>query len=159
MAIKILITGGTIAKEYDEISGKLVFDEKYLSKMLFQSRVFVERQVLMFKDSLDMDEKDRKIILKAVENSLEDKIIIMHGTDTMVESAKVLSVIKDKTVVFMGAMIPYAFQNSDAMFNFGFAMQTVQLLPHGVYICMNGIAFEWNEVKKNREQGIFEYNI
>ena len=94
MAIKILTTGGTIAKTYNEISGKLIFDEKYLSKMLFQSRIFVERKVLMFKDSLEMDEKDRQIILKAVEESLEDKIIIMHGTDTIVESAKVLSKIK-----------------------------------------------------------------
>ncbi len=159
MAIKILTTGGTIAKTYNEISGKLIFDEKYLSKMLFQSRIFVEREVLMFKDSLELDEKDRKIILKAVEKSLEDKIIIMHGTDTMVESAKVLSKIKNKTVVFMGAMIPYAFKDSDALFNLGFAMQTVQLLPHGIYICMNGIAFEWDEVKKNKEQGIFEYNL
>ena len=159
MAIKVLTTGGTIAKTYDEISGELIFDKKYLSKMLFQSRIFVERQVLMFKDSLEMNEADRAIILKAVKNSLEDKIIIMHGTDTMVESAKVLSKVNDKTVVFMGSMIPYAFKNSDALFNFGFALQTVQLLPHGVYICMNGVAFEWDEVKKNKEQGLFEYNL
>jgi L-asparaginase len=159
MAIKILTTGGTIAKTYNEISGELIFDEKYLSKMLFQSRVFVEREVLMFKDSLDMNDKDREIILKAVENSIESKIIVMHGTDTIVDSAKVLSEVKDKTIVFMGSMIPYAFKNSDALFNFGFAMQSVQLLPNGVYICMNGVAFEWDEVKKNKEQGLFEYNF
>ncbi|MGH7453024.1 MAG: asparaginase domain-containing protein [bacterium] len=159
MPIKILITGGTFDKEYDEINGALYFKDTHVPEMLKLGRCRLDIQIrtVMMIDSLDMTEADRQIILENCKKSPEDKIVITHGTDTMVETAKVLGEnIKDKTIVLTGAMIPYAFGSSDGLFNLGSALSFVQALPHGVYIAMNGRYFTWDNVRKNREMGMFE---
>ena len=159
MPIKILITGGTFDKEYNEINGTLYFKDTHINEMLKLGRCRLEtnlRTVMMI-DSLEMSEADRQLILENCKKAPEDKIVITHGTDTMVETAKVLGEnIKDKTIVLTGAMIPYAFGSSDGLFNLGSALSFVQALPHGVYIAMNGRYFTWNNVRKNRERGEFE---
>ncbi|MCI0690828.1 asparaginase [candidate division KSB1 bacterium] len=159
MPIKILITGGTFDKEYDEINGALYFKDTHVPEMLKLGRCRLDIQVrtVMMIDSLDMTEADRQLILENCQKSPEDKIVITHGTDTIVETAKILGEnIKDKTIVLTGAMIPYAFGSSDGLFNLGSALSFVQALPHGVYIAMNGKYFFWDNVRKNRERGVFE---
>lgn len=159
LRIKILVTGGTLDKEYDKIQGQLVFSESHINQMLRQARcrldVSIETQML--KDSLYFEASDRANMLEKCRGFSEDRIIITHGTDTMAESAGYLaSRIPDKTIVLFGAMIPFAFGDSDALFNFGTALAAVQSLPHGVYITMNGSIFSWENVRKNREEGYFE---
>lgn len=108
-------------------------------------------------DSLDMQEKDRENILKSCKQAPANRIVIIHGTDTMQDTAAVLGkAALKKTIVLTGAMIPYEFDHSDAFFNLGFAVSAVQLLPSGVYIVMNGQIFEWDKVTKNRRAGVFE---
>jgi L-asparaginase len=155
--IEILTTGGTIAKKYDEISGRLSFDERHLQQILQQgrNRLEVKVQALMLKDSLEMDERDREIIYHACSHSLAESIMIVHGTDTMVETAEKLSTIKEKTILLVGAMIPYAFKGSDALFNIGCALGAVQVLDDGVYIVMNGKIFPWDRVVKDKKLGEF----
>ncbi len=156
--IKLISTGGTIAKRYDELSGELVFDKEHIEKMLAQGRcnAHIKIKPLMLKDSLDLTETEREIIFKACLDASESKIIITHGTDTMVESAKKLSTISNKTIILTGAMIPYAFKNSDSLFNLSFALASAQMQSSGVYICMNGQIFSWDNVVKNRAKGVFE---
>jgi L-asparaginase len=157
--IRILITGGTIDKEYDPLTGELTFAKSHLSNMLNQVRckVRVVLEEVMLKDSLQMMSEDREEILKKCINCLEDKIIVTHGTDTVVETARVLGKnVKGKTIVLVGAMIPYAFGASDALFNLGFAFSAVQALQQGVYITMNGKIFTWDNVRKNKESSEFE---
>jgi L-asparaginase len=159
MPIKILITGGTFDKEYNEINGTLYFKDTHISEMLQlgRCRLDINLRTIMMIDSLDMTDADRQIILENCKKSPEDKIVITHGTDTMVETAKVLGEsIKDKTIVLTGAMIPYAFGSSDGLFNLGSSLSFVQALPPGVYIAMNGRYFAWDNVRKNRERGEFE---
>jgi L-asparaginase len=157
--IRILITGGTIDKEYDPITGELTFAKSHLSNMLNQvkCRVRVVLEEVMLKDSLHMMHEDREAILKKCIHCLEDKIIVTHGTDTMVETAQVLGRhVEGKTVILVGAMIPYAFGASDALFNLGCAFSAVQALEQGVYITMNGKIFTWDNVIKNKKSGEFE---
>jgi len=159
MAIRILITGGTFDKEYDEISGRLYFKDTHLPEMLQlgRCRLEVEIRTVMMIDSLEMTAEDRRLILKNCQNVPEKQIVITHGTDTMVETARLLAEsIQDKTIVLTGAMIPYAFGSSDGLFNLGSALSVVQVLPPGVYIAMNGEIFNWYEVRKNRKLGVFE---
>ncbi len=155
--IRLFSTGGTIAKRYDEISGELIFDKEHIEKMLLQGRCKVDIKIstLMLKDSLEMDDNDTNTILKEVKNCDENKIIITHGTDTMIQSAKKLSKIDDKTIIFTGSMIPYAFKNSDALFNIASAITAVQTLEFGVYICMNGRVFLADNVVKDKIRGVF----
>ena len=155
--IRLFSTGGTIAKKYDELSGELVFDKEHIEKMLLQGRCKADIKIspLMLKDSLDMSDNDRDAISKEVKNCDENKIIITHGTDTMVQSAKSLSKIENKTIIFTGAMIPYAFKNSDALFNIASAISAVETLKHGAYICMNGRVFLANSVVKDKKLGLF----
>ena len=158
-AIRILITGGTIDKEYDPLTGELTFAKSHLSNILSQVRCRVKfvLEEIMLKDSLQMRSADREEILKRCVDCQENKIIVTHGTDTMVETGLVLgSHIKNKTIVLVGAMIPYAFGASDALFNLGCAFATVQALRQGVCITMNGKIFFWDNVKKNKESGEFE---
>ena len=157
MSIQIFITGGTIAKSYDEISGEFIFDTEHLTTMLEQARcrTTVDMETLMLKDSLDMDDVDREIIYQSVENSKADKILVTHGTDTMIETAQKLSAIENKTIVLTGAMIPYAFKNSDALFNVGTAFGALGCLDAGVYLAMNGQIFIWNNVQKDKSAGEF----
>lgn len=157
MDIKVLITGGTIAKRYDEISGELLFDEGHFEKMLKQGRCKAELNIetIMMKDSLEMNDADRESIYNAVNQAKEKAIMITHGTDTMVETAQKLSTIKGKTIVLVGAMIPYAFKNSDALFNVGCALGAVSVLGEGVFVVMNGKVFAWDGVVKDRVGGVF----
>ena len=159
MAIKILITGGTIDKKYNELDGNLIFTKSHFPEILKEARckIDVELETIMLKDSLFTTDSDRERILQSCKSCEEDKIIITHGTDTMPETAKVLGEnIKDKTIVLFGAMIPYTFGGSDALFNFGCAVSAVQILPKGVYIAMNGKIFTYDNVRKNKEVGEFQ---
>jgi len=157
--IRIYVTGGTFDKEYNELTGELFFQDTHIHEMLLLGRCKLNLKIrnLMLEDSLSLTNADRKIILDHCIDSEADKIVITHGTDMMVATAKVLSEsIKDKTIVLTGAMIPYRFGSSDGLFNLGSALAFVQTLPHGVYISMNGKYFEWDKVQKNRKTGIFE---
>lgn len=157
--IKILATGGTFDKEYDEINGRLFFKDSHINEILElgRSRVDVDLRTLMMIDSLEMTDNERSLIAYNCENSDEDKIIITHGTDTMTITADYLKKRKiDKTIVLTGALIPYRFGSSDGLFNLGNALAFVQTLPHGVYIAMNGAYFPSGQVRKNKTTGIFE---
>ena len=159
MALKILITGGTFDKEYDEIKGSLYFKETHMTEILElgRSRVDVNIEKLMLIDSLDMTPNQRELIVSKCVDSEEDQVVITHGTDTMTITGKMLAEKKmDKTIVLTGAMIPYKFGSSDGLFNLGGAIAYAQSLSSGVYIAMNGQFFEWDKVEKNREKGIFE---
>jgi len=159
MTIKIFVTGGTFDKEYDEIEGILFFNKTHLSEILKMGRckLKVDIKTLMIKDSLEMTNEDREIILENCKKTKEDKILITHGTDTMVETAKILAnSIKDKTIILTGAIIPYKFGSSDGIFNLGSSLAFVQTLPLGVYISMNGKYYNWDNVRKNKETGNFE---
>jgi L-asparaginase len=159
MAIRIFVCGGTFDKQYDEINGRLFFKITHVPEMLRlgRSRVEVEVETLMMVDSLDMSDDQRVVIARQCRQCDETRIVITHGTDTMVETAAVLAAaVGNKTVVLTGAMIPYAFGSSDGLFNLGSALSFAQVLPAGVYVAMNGTAFAWNRVRKNRESGVFE---
>jgi L-asparaginase len=157
--MKVLITGGTLDKQYNPLNGELVFNQSSVMDMLAQSRntLKIDLDTLMLKDSLEMSDDDRLHILQACNACEDNQIIITHGTDTMVESAQTIAVQlnPNKTVVLLGAMIPYQFKGSDALFNLGCAMTAVQILPAGVYITMNGQVFDYREVQKNRALGEF----
>ncbi len=158
MKIKLLITGGTIDKTYKELIGELSFVETHIVDMLNRGRSMVDTlsEVLFLKDSLDMTDDDRSLILDKCQSSEQSHILITHGTDTMVETAKVLSEnIKDKTIILFGSMIPYSVNNSDALFNLGVAIGAVQNKESGVYIAMNGKVFDANKVEKDKGLGIF----
>jgi len=160
--IRIYVTGGTFDKEYNEVSGTLAFRQTHLQEMLRlgRCRLEVSIQTLMMVDSLDMTDADRALMADECRHAREDRIVITHGTDTMVETARVLggSLPREagKTVVLTGAMIPYAFGSSDGLFNLGSALSFVQVLPPGVYVAMNGQHFLWDHVRKNRDTGVFE---
>ena len=159
MPIQIFITGGTFDKEYNEITGKLYFKGTHLKEMLSMGRSQLDVQIttLMMIDSLGMTNDDRYTILESCKNCLLDKIIITHGTDTMIDTAKFLAKDNiDKTIVFTGAMIPIDFGSSDGLFNLGSAMGFVQSLESGIYIAMNGRCFNYDKVRKNTKTGIFE---
>lgn len=157
--IKILITGGTLDKEYNPLNGKLVFVNTHVEEMLKQAdiKTDVVFEEVMLLDSLDITEPQRQEILQSCKDSKENKIIITHGTDTMVETAKLLGEnIKDKTIVLTGSMVPYRFKDSDVLFNLGSAFAAVQTLPQGVFIAMQGKIFTWDNVKKDRTIGEFK---
>ena len=157
----IIITGGTIDKRYNELTGLVDFTPtSHIEAMLKQARLNVDDYTitpLLLKDSLDITVEDRDKILHTIQSSPLNQILITHGTDTIVESAKFLSSYHlDKTIVLVGAMIPYRFKDSDALFNLGFAMGTLSTLDSGVYVAMNGKVFPHDQVIKNRELGVFE---
>ncbi|HVP47279.1 MAG TPA: asparaginase domain-containing protein [Bryobacteraceae bacterium] len=157
--IRIFVTGGTFDKEYDELTGRLYFKDSHLPEMLRLGRANLKLEVrtLMMIDSLEMTEADRNLILEQCRAAPESRIVITHGTDTMVTTAQMLTAnIKDKTIVLTGAMVPYKFGSSDGLFNLGSALAFAQTLAPGVYIAMNGRYFLANRVHKNRETGIFE---
>src|SRR5262249_1915739 len=162
MSIRIFVTGGTFDKEYNELTGSLFFKDTHLPEMLRlgRSRVNVSVRTLMMVDSLDMTDADRALIVEQCRQAAETRIVITHGTDTMVDTAAALArpLPPDpaQSVVLAGAMIPYAFGSSDGLFNLGSALSFVQVLAPGVYIAMNGRYFDWDRVRKNRETGTFE---
>jgi L-asparaginase len=157
--IRILVTGGTFDKEYNELTGELFFQETHVPDMLRlgRSHLDVAIETLMMIDSLQMTESDRRRILDRCLDCAETRIVITHGTDTMEQTAAVLGQhIAGKTIVLTGAMVPYRFGSSDGMFNLGTALAFVQTLDPGVYVAMNGKCFTWNNVQKDRQRGIFE---
>jgi L-asparaginase len=157
--IRLLITGGTFDKEYDELHGRLFFKDTHVPEMLALGRCRLEvavRTVRMV-DSLEMTDADREVILANCREAPESRIVVTHGTDTMVETARALAGAGDeKTIVLTGAMVPYAFGSSDGLFNLGSALSFVQVLPPGVYVAMNGRCFRWDRVRKNTALGVFE---
>ena len=160
MTLRIIATGGTFDKHYDEIKGVLGFSSSHLPAIVARARITlpVEVEQLPLLDSLDMGDADRQRILTACSQAPEQHIVIVHGTDTMRETAEVLGQAQlPKTIVLTGAMIPYAVANSDALFNLGFACGVAQTLQlGGVYVAMNGCIFPWDRVMKNREAGLFQ---
>ena len=159
MSIRIFVTGGTFDKEYNELTGTLSFRMTHVEEMLQRGRCHldVSVEVLMMIDSLDMVDEHRAKVAEACRDCGDKHIVITHGTDTMVETARVLAEsVTGKTIVLTGAMVPYAFGSSDGLFNLGSALSFVQALKPGVYVAMNGRCFRWNEVRKNTTLGVFE---
>lgn len=157
--MRIIVTGGTFDKEYNELDGSLFFRKTHVEEMLALGRCRVPAAVetLMMVDSLNMTPADRRKVLRACRKATETRLVVTHGTDTMVETARLLGrELSGKTVVLTGAMVPYKFGSSDGLFNLGSAISFAQSLPPGVYIAMNGRAFDWDRVRKNRAKGEFE---
>ena len=157
--VGLFVTGGTFDKEYDELLGTLDFRDTHLKQMLElgRCRLDVKVRTLMMVDSLDMTDADRDLIASNCSDAPEPHIVITHGTDTMVDTARVVAErVRDKTVVLTGAMIPSAFGSADGLFNLGGALSVSQVLPSGVYVAMNGRVFDWDNVRKNRDSGVFE---
>jgi len=158
-AIRIIITGGTFDKHYDEIRGILTFKDTHLPEILKYVRCTlpIELELNQLIDSLDMHLANRLKILESCRRAPESRIVVTHGTDTMIETGRILGEAGlGKTVVLTGAMVPYSFTASDAVFNLGCAITAVQLQPPGVYVAMNGRVFPWDRVRKHRETGTFE---
>lgn len=159
MSVRIFITGGTFDKEYNELTGQLFFKDTHIQQLLEmgRNRIPVQVRTLMMVDSLEMTNDDRELIAHQCEHCAEDRIIITHGTDTMSETAAYLAKrgIK-KTIVLTGAMIPIKFGSSDGLFNIGSALAFAQTLSPGVYVAMNGRYFPWDNVRKNKQTGMFE---
>lgn len=160
MRIRILVTGGTFDKEYDELTGRLFFKDTHLPEMLRRGRCLLDvtAETVMMIDSLELDDAGRQRIVARARDCEETAIVITHGTDTMVQTAHALAAaeIPNKTIVLTGAMVPYAFGSSDGLFNLGSALSFVQVLPPGVYVAMNGQHFRWDHVRKNTASGCFE---
>lgn len=158
--LRIFITGGTFDKTYNYISGELTFFETHVNGMLKRGRcsLDIEVETLMMKDSLQMTDEDRQLIAESCNRVSENRMVITHGTDTMVQTAAYLSkYVENKTVILTGAMIPYTFgTSSDGFFNMGAALAFAQTLKPGIYVAMNGRYFAWNNVRKNYTTGYFE---
>jgi L-asparaginase len=160
MRIRILVTGGTFDKEYDELTGRLFFKDTHLPEMLRRGRCLLDvaAETVMMVDSLELDDRGRQQIVTRALECEERAVVVTHGTDTMVRTAHALAAaeIPGKTIVLTGAMVPYAFGSSDGLFNLGSALSFVQVLPPGVYVAMNGQHFRWDRVRKNAASGCFE---
>jgi len=157
-AARIIVTGGTFDKRYDAIKGELTFTETHLPALLEQGRVKLPLAVdiRLLIDSLQMTEAHRQQVLEACRESPELSIVVVHGTDTMVQTAQVVGrAALGKTIVFTGAMVPYSVQGSDAEFNLGFALAAALTLPAGAYVAMNARIFSWDDVEKDRGEGVF----
>ncbi|MES2127732.1 MAG: asparaginase domain-containing protein [Pseudomonadota bacterium] len=159
MSLRIIATGGTFDKHYNELTGVLGFADSHLPEVLARARLTipVQLEVLPLLDSLDMQDGDRARVLASCQAASEKAIVIVHGTDTMPETAAVLGAANlGQAIVLTGAMIPYSIANSDALFNLGLACGVAQTLAPGVYVAMNGQVFAWDNVKKNRAVGVFQ---
>jgi L-asparaginase len=156
--IKVFTVGGTIDKIYFDAKSEYEVGESLLTEILGDANICFEYSIepVMKKDSLDMDDNDRALLKRKVAAASEDRVLITHGTDTMVLSAQALSDLKDKTIVFTGALKPARFRDSDATFNVGFALGALQTLPPGVYIAMNGQVLNPANTRKVREHNRFE---
>lgn len=160
--IRILLTGGTVDCDHIDEQGVYQFTESFVPRMLAQgrSRVGTVLEPLFLKDSVYTTDDDRALVTRRAIEAPERRIIIAHGTDTMRQTAETLGAepeLRDKTIALFGAMKLYNGQpDSDATFNLGAALMAAQLLPNGIYIIMNGLAFDWFNVRKNVEAGIFE---
>ena len=160
--LRIIVTGGTFDKHYDEIRGELTFKDSHLPAILKQARVTapIVLEINQLIDSLQMQEVNRQHILASCQAAPEAHIVVVHGTDTMTLTAAVLGAAGlAKTIVLTGAMVPYAVMGSDSLFNLGFACAAAQLLPAGVHIAMNCQVFAWDDVRKDTGAGVFVHNI
>jgi L-asparaginase len=166
--LRIIAAGGTFDKRYNPLNGALHFTVTHLHAVLQRCRLNTAANIseLPLLDSLDMQDADRQRVLDACQNASEQHIIIIHGTDTMPETAQLLGAYfaqtrnlttnqAAKTVIITGAMVPYDIVDSDALFNLGFAAAAAQTLPAGVYIAMGGEVFSWDNVRKDRAAGRF----
>lgn len=158
MKIKIFTTGGTFDKIYFDAKSEFQFADTIIGDLLEEANISFDYDIetLLEKDSLDMNDADRNMIRDSVSTVKENRILITHGTDTMVETAQTLLDIRDKTIVLFGAMQPARMRRSDATYNLGFACAAVQLLPAGVHLAMNGQIFDPRKALKNRHQNRFE---
>jgi L-asparaginase len=156
--IAIISTGGTIDKVYFDASSNYQVGEPQISEILRMVGAQVDFTVdtPFRKDSLEMTDADRSEICRRVEASGAARVLITHGTDTMVETGRALAGVKGKTIVMVGSLAPARFKNSDAEFNIGFALAAVQTLPEGVWITMNGRVFAYDAVRKNKKMNRFE---
>ncbi len=160
--IKIINVGGTFNKLYKPTTGELIVpkDDSAILNILqetFKINQLPKVEGLIYKDSLEMDKNDRKTLLQALHASKENKIVIVHGTDTMKKSAKVLAkFIKDKTIVFVGAMKPYSYEKTESSFSLGMALGFLKSgQKKGIFICMNGLIRKHNKIKKDYKKGVF----
>ena len=159
MTIRFYVTGGTFDKEYNELNGELFFKDTHTREMLRLGRCNLDLEIrtLMMIDSQEMTDIDREMIRKSCVECDRERIVITHGTDTMAETARYLGEhVSEKTIVLVGAMVPYTFGSSDGLFNLGSALAFVQTLPHGIYVAMNGRVFDGDNARKNRSTGLFE---
>ncbi len=158
MKLKFLTTGGTIDKVYFDAKSEFQVGPPQVLEVIKEANVTFEFEIesILQKDSLDMTEADRQLVRRRVEADSCDRIVVTHGTDTMVETARALAGIPGKTIVLTGSMQPARFRSTDAVFNIGTAIGAVQSLPHGVYIAMNGRLFDPRRTRKNREKNCFE---
>ena len=158
LTIKIFTTGGTIDKTYFDAKSEYHVGEPQAAGVLERANIVINYEVesILKKDSLDLDDEDRNRIRKVVAGDGCRRIIITHGTDTMIKTASVLEGIPEKTIVMTGSMYPAQFRDSDAVFNLGSAVMAVQLLEPGIYIAMNGQVFDPGSARKNVEQNRFE---
>ena len=156
--IQIFTTGGTIDKLYYDAKADYTVGDPQIGKLLEEARVNFPYsvEVLLKKDSLEMNDADRELVRRRVAQTPANRVLITHGTDTMVKTAEALLGVTEKTIVLVGAMQPARFLGSDAEFNIGFAAAAVQLLPPGVYIAMNGQVFTAPHVRKNVAERRFE---
>jgi len=158
MGVRIFTTGGTIDKIYFDAKSSYQVGDPQIAELLVEANVTVPYAVtpLLRKDSLEIDVADRALIAERVAAAAESQVLITHGTDTMIDTARALLGIEGKTVVLVGAMQPARLRVSDAFFNIGFALAAVQLLPPGIYVAMNGRVFDPLKTRKNVAESRFE---
>ena len=158
MKIHVLTTGGTIDKVYFDAKSEFEVGPPMIVELLKEAHVTAEVTIepVLAKDSLELSDADRRLIRERVVACEADRILITHGTDTMTETAKTLADVAGKTIVLTGSMQRARFRNTDAVFNVGFALGVVQVLPPGVYLAINGRVFDAARVRKNRERQRFE---
>lgn len=158
MKIRFVTTGGTIDKVYFDAKSEYEVGPPQVMEILRDANVTFEFDVesVLAKDSLDLTEADRRLIRERVAAAPVDRVVVTHGTDTMVETARVLKGIPGKTIVLTGSMQPARFRNTDAVFNLGAAIAAVQTLPPGVYLAMNGRILDPDRARKDRDRGRFE---
>ena len=158
MKIKIITTGGTIDKIYFDQKSEFQVGEPQIAEVLREANITLayEVQPLLRKDSLEMTDEDRRLIYETIKSDEGERFLIIHGTDTMITTARELQKIDNKVMVLTGSMQPAKIRLTDAFFNIGYAIAAVQLLPNGVYIAMNGHIFNPNKARKNVQQNRFE---
>ncbi len=155
--VLVLTTGGTIDKQYFDATSDYQIKDSFVPRLLAVARVThpFECRELLHKDSLDLTDADRALIVDQVRAASQTRIVVTHGTDTMTQTAQALSLVRDKTIVLTGALSPARFNESDAQFNLGMAFAAAQTAPPGVYIAMNGSVFRGDHVVKDRAQQRF----
>ncbi len=158
MKLKIYTTGGTIDKIYFDEKSEFQVGDPQIGELLHEANVTFDYQIesILRKDSLEVTDVDRSQILEQVLSDPCERMLITHGTDTMIETARQLTSVKNKTIVLTGAMQPARLRVSDAIFNIGYAIAAAQLLPHGVYVAMNGCIFDPLLSRKNVAANRFE---